>query len=422
MLLSAVAVGLVASVVVFIKHSMPSGNLEEAEMLAEVEAPKYSTQEELYANWTSLRGAANDGIARNFTLPENTKISQVWESPLDIDGFNSVVQFADRFYVSGEKAGARVVKAFDVETGNMIWEKSLTAKVETNYDEQTGPAPSTMSCDAHRAYAIFPSGELVAYTKEGELAWQKKFDLPEINYGYASSILLTEKALIVQMSLDESNIIYALDSASGEELWQASSEVHSASWSSPSLVDFEGKKIIIALTSAEVMAIDLDTGEILWQNECMGGEVASSASYLNGKVYVGNENVAAFAFDVFTGEILWENSSVVLPSISSISVDDKAMYIYSSGGTVTVLNIEDGEPIYELDVDEGFNSSPLVIGDKVLACDLVGKIFVTKQGAEIADSVYDVGEPINATPALVGDKLLLRLESKILCLKVEEAK
>ncbi|MFI3291619.1 MAG: PQQ-binding-like beta-propeller repeat protein [Opitutales bacterium] len=413
---AAIALSLIASLGVIIKEAIPSGDSQSQEIHA-----LYSTQAELDANWTGLRGARNDGIAKNFTLPEKPQISELWATNIDIEGFNSVVLFEDRAYISGMRDEARVVKAFDVNTGEELWEKIADKQVESAYDDQTGPAPSTMVCDAHRAYAIFPSGELFAYTKEGNLAWQKKFATPEINYGYASSLLLSENTIIVQMTLDESNVVYALEATSGKELWKSQNDVHSASWSSPTFIECDSKKIVIVMSSAEVVAIDFLSGEILWKNKCMSGEVAPSVTYKDGKLFVANEYVAAYAIDVLTGKTLWENSSAILPSIASVVVDEKALYFFSAGGTYTKLSIEDGKLVSESDLDNGIHSSPILIGNKLIICDIEGQMFISDENGKIEESIYDFEEAVNATPAFIGDKILLRLEEKILCLKLEEA-
>lgn len=120
--------------------------------------------------------------------------------------------------------------------------------------------------------------------------------------------------------INTSNIIQALDAATGELIW----EHHGGSETREDMrnISIYGDKIIHATTDARLMALDARTGEKIWEtviaDSGKGFSNSSGPIVADGKIIMGQAGCATYivencymtAHDVNTGERLWEFNTV----------------------------------------------------------------------------------------------------------------
>ncbi|MGJ8688914.1 MAG: PQQ-binding-like beta-propeller repeat protein [Gammaproteobacteria bacterium] len=120
--------------------------------------------------------------------------------------------------------------------------------------------------------------------------------------------------------INTSNIIQALDAATGELIW----EHHGGSETREDMrnISIYGDKIIHATTDARLMALDARTGEKIWEtviaDSSKGFSNSSGPIVADGKIIMGQAGCATYivencymtAHDVNTGERLWEFNTV----------------------------------------------------------------------------------------------------------------
>lgn len=120
--------------------------------------------------------------------------------------------------------------------------------------------------------------------------------------------------------INTSNIIQALDAATGELIW----EHHAGSETREDMrnIAIYGDKIIHATTDARLLALDARTGEKVWEvvvaDNSKGFSNSSGPIVADGKVILGQagcatyivENCYVTAHDVNTGERLWEFNTI----------------------------------------------------------------------------------------------------------------
>lgn len=124
----------------------------------------------------------------------------------------------------------------------------------------------------------------------------------------------------VMYLINTSNIIQALDAATGELIW----EHHGGSETREDMrnIAIYGDKIIHATTDARLMALDARTGEKIWEtviaDSSKGFSNSSGPLVADGKIIMGQAGCATYieencymtAHDVNTGERLWEFNTV----------------------------------------------------------------------------------------------------------------
>jgi outer membrane protein assembly factor BamB len=378
---------------------------------------------EMQANWPSLRGWGNVGVAQSMDAPISWDVESGdgirWSTEVPVHGFNSPIVWEDRlFFTGGDEEGFEVF-CYNTDTGERLWTKSVEATQPfPEVSEDTGFAAPTMATDGQRVFAIFATGDLAAFDFDGNLVWQINLGLPDNPYGMGSSLVSDGERLFVQYDHFDSQKVLAIDCADGSKVWETA-RTH-ISWSTPALIETTDGMLLVLNDEEFVTAYDPATGTSLWQIKCLGGEVAPSPAF-NGKdmVFVANEYAQATALKLNGGtpEILWQYDEY-LPEISSPLAAEDRFFITTSAGDIVCLDALTGDVKWEQEVDDGFSSSPVLVGDKVYTVDLGGIMHIFDATADTYHEIaaIDMGEAVYSTPAFVNNRIYLRGDETLYCI------
>ncbi|MFO7976402.1 MAG: PQQ-binding-like beta-propeller repeat protein [Candidatus Hydrogenedentota bacterium] len=406
-----------------------------AEIVAEdtpgTEEPEaFPTWDEMLAQWPSFRGPGGYGVAHFTTAPMQWDIESGkgirWKVETPRADYNSPVVWGDRLFISGATEEEHNVYCYDTETGELVWNQALPAfpgspAEPPRVTEDTGYAAPTMAVHGERAFAIFATGDIACYDFEGNLVWGRNLGVPQNHYGHASSLIAFEDKLYVQLDDTNQPRLLALDTATGEEVWMA--ERTYISWASPACPPTPFGFQLILASERDVDGYDPQTGELLWTEEGLDGEVAPSPAISGDTVFVANEYAMATAVrlsapnDTVQSEILWQWEQS-LPEVSSPTSSDAYFYFATSLGEFICLDKETGEEVWFHEFDQGFYSSPIRIGDRIYVADLQGtmNIFGTGEEFELLGAL-ELGEPVYATPAYLDHRMYVRTEQHLLCIE-----
>ena len=93
------------------------------------------------------------------------------------------------------------------------------------------------------------------------------------------------------------------------------------------------------------------------------------------------------------------------------------MILASSGGVVTCLAAATGKKLWENTFEEGFYSSPVIVGDRVYLVDREGLTIVFRLGDTYQELARNVlGEKVSCTPAFPEGRIYLRTEKNLYCI------
>jgi outer membrane protein assembly factor BamB len=383
-------------------------------------------------NWPAFRGPGAYGHAMKAQPPLDWSVETgkniVWKTPIPKSGMSSPVVWGDKIILTGGDAEGRQVYGFETATGKLIWTHDVVDIAGTPSKEQlpdlmetSGFAAPTATIDGSYVAAIFATGDLVCLDLEGRRIWAKNLGLPKNHYGHSSSLITNKNLLYVQYDQAEGSKLYAFDIASGKLAWQV--DRGSISWSSPILIENQNRQELILTNCKTIDSYDPRTGNQLWTVPGMDGEVAPSATYADGVIFVANEYAAAAGIDIRkhtqTPEILWVWNEV-LPDASSPLANDKYVIIPSGYGIITCLDAKAGEVYWEHEFEEGFYSSPILVGSSVYVIDLKGtmQIFKMSKSFQLLGSP-SINEPCNSTPAFVGERIYIRGTDHLICVQTE---
>jgi len=388
-----------------------------------------ATTTEQLLSWPHFRGPGAIGRAVHANPPLTWSVKEgkniIWKVKIPKPGMNSPLVWRNRLFLTGADESSRQIFCFETDTGKLLWQHhgdgipgSPSKDELPNVMETSGLAAPTATTNGRYVAAIFATGDLVCLNMEGKRIWAKNLGIPQNPYGHASSLISHKNLLFVQYDQKEDSKLMAFDLASGNLVWQANRGA--ISWSSPILIDNNGRMELILTNCKAVHSYDPSTGKILWNMKGLRGDVAPSAAYADGVVYVANEYSAAFAIKIgsrgFEPTLLWQWADV-LPDVASPLANGDYLILPSGYGIVDCLNAKTGKVLWEHEFDKGFYSSPILVNDRVYIIDRSGVMQVFKMDAKFELlGTSEIGEPANATPAFVGDRIYIRGETHLFCI------
>ena len=110
------------------------------------------------------------------------------------------------------------------------------------------------------------------------------------------------------------------------------------------------------------------------------------------------------------------------PDVSSPVKLGNQFILFGSGGTIIAIDAKSGEELYEEDLDNGFYSSPVVVGGKIVAITLDGDLLKLSpsEGKLQTEGKYSIGTKVVATPAFHQGAIIVRTaENKLISLEAK---
>lgn len=343
-------------------------------------------KEAFQRNQATFRGFFGQGVSYHRNIPvswngstgENIK----WKVAFSKPGYNTPVIWGERLYISGADAQARVVACYNRHTGQLLWEREVkdipgSPATMPRVTDDTGLAAPTMAADGHRVYAIFATGDVIAFDMEGNKVWARNLGVPDNHYGHSSSLMVWKNKLVVQYDTNARGRMLALDTATGETVWDVARPVN-ISWASPVLIEVNGQIQVVTTSDPFVMGHDLETGREIWRVEAMMGEVAPSVAYDGGLVFATNEYARLVAVEPKPGaSFIWEDDEYLAEVASPVAYEG-LLYVATSYGVLVCYDAKTGEKYWEKEFNEGFYSSPMVADGKVYITDMDGVTHILK--------------------------------------------
>ncbi len=382
---------------------------------------KAPSAEDFLENWPNFRGPGGNGVATADEAPVSWDGKSGegirWKTEVPMQGFSSPIVWGDHVFLTGGDEKKRELFCFDAGTGNLAWQKEVTGipgktSAALQMHDDTGYAASSPTTNGKYVFAIFPTGDLVCFDMEGNRIWAQSMGLPANHYGHASSLIVFENLLIVQYDQNENSRLLALDVATGDTAWRA--QRSKISWSSPICVNTGSRMELILTNSESVDSYDPKTGVKLWEEKCMGGEMGPSATFANGMVFAANEFAAAVGIRIGqkkgepAAKLVWEWDEN-LPDTASPVATDRYLFLASSKGYINCLDAGTGKMLWEQEFDDGFYASPILVGDRVYALDLLGVMHIFKADKEYQSIAEPkLGEPSSCTPAILDGRMFVR--------------
>lgn len=220
------------------------------------------------------------GILRDGHSPE-TGLLQEWpkEGPKLLwqvkevgAGYSTPSVVGDRIYLLGNEGAEESVLALAVKDGRRVWAAKLGRVGHPEQNPNYPGARSTPTVDGPFLFALGSDGDLVCLeTATGREVWRKHlrndFGGKYGEWAYAESPLVDGDRLICTPG-GKSATLVALNKQTGEVLWKcAAPGGDDASYSSAVIAEFSGVRQYVQFLAKGLVGVDARTGQLLWRFE-----------------------------------------------------------------------------------------------------------------------------------------------------------
>jgi len=410
------------------------------------------------AYWPQWRGPSADGVAPYGNPPiewsENQNIA--WKIELPGRGNSTPIVWGDRLFLTtavplrkadeprqvidpqstrrhpavspSSYVQQSVVLAISRSDGSIVWQTAVHEGVPHDGTHNDGTyASSSPVTDGERVFAHFGSRGLYALDMDGSILWQT--DLGDMvvrnGFGEGSSPALHGDTLIVPWDHQGQSFIVALDKATGREIWRSERD-EITSWTTPLVVEHDGRMQVITSATEGVRSYDLETGEKIWRSSGVTLNAIPSPVAANGMVFVtsgfrGNV-LQAIRLDAASGDIVGTDAIAWTHDRDTPYVPSPLLYkgilylLKSNSGILSAYDGASGEQHYleRLPGIPSVYASPVASADRIYIVGRRGEAIVLAAGPELRVlATNHLDEGFDASPAIVGSEIYLRGERSL---------
>ncbi|MDP6579064.1 MAG: PQQ-binding-like beta-propeller repeat protein [Vicinamibacterales bacterium] len=301
----------------------------------------------------------------------------------------------------------RVVELWRVNRtdGTVIWKRHLSDN-DRQQRKQNMSSPSPVT-DGEHVWVMTGTGWLRAFDFDGNELWARNISDDYwafgLNWGFASSPLLHEDALYVQvlhgMRTDDPSYVLRIDKMTGETVWMVERPTNAQrespdSYTTPALLQYGGTTEIVLTGGDVVTGHDLETGAELWRADGLNPRNNGAYRLIASPLIVGETIIAPTRVrpmlalkaggrgDITTSHLLWSFDSG--PDVPTPVSDGELLYVVQDNGVAHALDLATGETVYtEQRLEPGtYSASPILADGKLYATSEDGVTTVYRAGRE----------------------------------------
>ena len=317
----------------------------------------------LSQDWTQWRGTTRDSKVTGFKAPA------IWPAELKLEwkvnaGFGDAtpVLAGNKIYLNTRQGDQEIILCLDATSGKELWKNGYASMAVTGPSASQHPGPRGTPAVSNGKIVTFGASGILSCldASTGKLIWRK--DNPTNAFPAfftGASPLIADGMCILHIGKNDDGQVMAYDLNSGNEKWKWTGE--GPSYSSPSVMTIDGKKLLIVITEKNIMALGLSDGKQLWQiatpvqqryYNCVSPYIDGQTIYLTGQG-TGTKaiKVEKSGNDYITKE-LWSNAEVGAKWNTPI-LKDGFLYGFTDQKRIYCLNAATGQTAW---IDNAINS------------------------------------------------------------------
>lgn len=393
-------------------------------------------------NWPQWRGPFLNGLSPEKNLPTrwSTEENVIWKLAMPSWTGATPIVWGERIFLNVAEGNDLYLWCVERTKGQLLWKKHLSAG-NTKMRKQNMSSPSPVT-DGKNVWVMTGTGILKAFDFNGAELWtrdvQKDNGRFGLNWGYASSPLLYENALFVQvlhgMRTDDPSYVMRIDNKSGKTVWKVERPTKAIlespdSYTTPALLKY-GTAVEIVITGGDcVTGHDPATGKELWRANGLNPDnnpnyriVASPVVY-ESIVYAPTRVKPLLALkaggrgDVTESSLLWKFANG--PDVPTPVTDGRYFYVVDDRGIMWCLDAKTGQVIWgpQRIKPATYSSSPVLADDKLYVTNEEGLTTVLKAGPKfevLAEN--DLNDYTLSSPAISDGQIFMRTAQYLYCI------
>ncbi|HYN85502.1 MAG TPA: PQQ-binding-like beta-propeller repeat protein [Pyrinomonadaceae bacterium] len=387
-------------------------------------------------NWPQWRGPNLDGTAssdeRDLPVKWTKEEGLAWKLKMpELSGSTPAV-WGERLFLNVASGDDLMLWCVDRKDGKVLWQQKLGGgNNKQRKHNMSSPSPAT---DGRSVYIMTGTGVLKAFDFAGKELWsrdvQKEYGEFGLNWGYASSPLLHEDALYVQvlhgMKTDAPSYVLRIDKRTGKTVWRVERPTAAVrespdAYTTPAVVK-NGKSVEIVVTGGDVVTgHDAATGKELWRASGLNPDnnpfyrIVASPVVVGGMVFAPTRVKPLLVLraggrgDVTKSHLVWSTDDG--PDVPTPTTDGKYFYVVNDKGVVYCFDAKTGALVYgQQRLRPGtYSGSPVIAEGKIYVTSEDGVTSVFRAGPKfelLAEN--DLGEYTLSTVAVSDGQLFIR--------------
>lgn len=399
-------------------------------------------------NWPQWRGPSLTGVSNEKNLPIRWSPEEniTWKLTMPSWSGSTPIIWGENIFLNVADGDDLFLWCVDRRQPSLLWKKHLGGgNIKLRKQNMSSPSPVT---DGRNVYVMTGTGILKGFDFKGNELWmrdiQKDYGRFGLNWGYASSPLLYQDSLYVQvlhgMKTDDPSYVLRIDKKTGKTIWRVERPTDAIqespdAYTTPTLLRY-GKEVEIVISGGDYLTgHDPATGKELWRAGGLNPQknpayrTVASPIAVDGMIYACTRARPLLAFraggrgDITTSHLAWSlNTS---PDVPTPVTDGKYFYIVNDRGIVWCLDAKTGQEIYgQQRIKPGtYSASPVLADGKIYITNEEGLTTVMKAGPQFEVLVEN---PLNdyclSSPAISEGQIFIRTAQNLYCIGKRSAR
>lgn len=385
-------------------------------------------------NWPQWRGPQANGVSSEKGLPVtwSTTENVAWKLTMPEFSGSTPIIWGERIFLNTAEGDELQLWVLDRTKGDLLWKQPVgSGNFKIRKQNMSSPSPVT---DGQHVWVMTGTGVLTAFDLSGRKLWsrdiQKDYGAFGLNWGYASSPLLHDGALFVQvlhgMKTDDPSYVLRIDAMTGKTVWRIERPTPAIrespdSYATPALLEYGEKAEIVVVGGDVVTGHDPASGKELWRSGGLNPEnnpfnrIVASPIVVDNIIYAPSREKPLLALkaggrgDITDTHRLWSFDRG--PDVPTPATDGKHFYVVDDKGIAYCLDAKTGKVIWGPErLEPGtYSSSPVVADGKVYATNEDGVTSVFRAGPkfeQLAANALD--DYCLSSPAISDGQIFLR--------------
>lgn len=385
-------------------------------------------------NWPQWRGPGLNGISNEKDLPVRWSITEnvAWKLATPSRTGATPIIWGNNIFLNVADGDDLYLWCVDKTRGTLTWKKLIAnGNYKINKQNMSSPSPVT---DGKSVWVMTGIGVLKAFDFSGNELWmrdiQKDYGRFGLNWGYASSPLLYEDALYVQvlhgMKTRDPSYLLRIDKKTGKTVWRVIRPTDAVrespdSYRTPMPVRYADRVEIVVADGNCVTGHDAATGKEIWRGNGLNPDnngayrVIASPVVFGDIIYVPTRVKPLLAFrtggrgDISESHKLWTFMNG--PDVPSPVTDGQYFYSVNDRGIIWCLDARTGKEIWggQRIKPAIYSASPVLADGKIYITNEEGLTTVIKAGPTFQVlSENDLNDYTLSSPAISEGHIFLR--------------
>ncbi|MDX1953587.1 MAG: PQQ-binding-like beta-propeller repeat protein [Verrucomicrobiota bacterium] len=402
-------------------------------------------------NWPAWRGSGGSGVATDPNLPREWSATEniKWKTPLPDRGNSTPIVWGNKVFVTQaiEADGKRLLLCLDRATGKELWRAGTTYPEKEESHETNPQCSASPVTDGERVVAWFGSAGVFCYSMDGKELWKRDLGKQTHEWGYAASPVLHKDLCYIHFGPGKRTFLAALNKKTGDIVWQIDMpEVFPpkrtdgfagreqggivGSWSTPILINVNGRDELVISVPEEVQGLDPMTGKIFWRCKGLNPLLYTSPIYGDGVVvamggFMGTTVAVkpGGSGDVTATHKLWEKQRTK-NRLGSGVIKDGYVYVLNTPGVAECIELKSGTVVWEERLpskgpkSESWSNMTLA-GDLIYVPNQSGDVVILKASPKFeVVTVNTIGNELtNGSLATSDGEIFIRTHQNLWCIR-----